>query len=283
MCYRVIQSQLASLLLTRILHPDRIFVNILEVLGMDYLDLLADLHKRQKRQGPGGEAETNKAIALANLDSSEPLKIADIGCGTGASTLQLARSLNAEITAVDFLPEFIETLKGKAKAEGLHEKIIPLVYSMDELPFAEDEYDVLWSEGAIYNMGFEKGVIEWRRFLKPGGVLVVSEITWLTIDRPPELHQYWETQYPEIATASSKIGILEKSGYSPIGYFVLPEHCWLENYYGPLQDIFPNFLDRHKNDERAVAVIKSEKEEIALYKKYKNYYSYGVYAARKLG
>jgi len=250
---------------------------------MDYLDLLADLHKRQKRQGPGGEAETNKAIALANLDSSEPLKIADIGCGTGASTLQLARSLNAEITAVDFLPEFIEALKGKAKAEGLHEKIIPLVYSMDELPFAEDEYDVLWSEGAIYNMGFEKGVIEWRRFLKPGGVLVVSEITWLTIDRPPELHQYWETQYPEIATASSKIGILEKSGYSPIGYFVLPEHCWLENYYGPLQDIFPNFLDRHKNDERAVAVIKSEKEEIALYKKYKNYYSYGVYAARKLG
>ncbi len=249
----------------------------------DDLALLVDLHKRQKRQGPGGEAETSKAMALADLQKSVPLRIADIGCGTGASTLQLAHSLNAEITAVDFLPDFIETLKDNAEAEGLSEKIETLVCSMDQLRFAEEDYDVLWSEGAIYNMGFEKGVNEWRRFLKPGGILVVSEITWLTNTRPPELQQYWDAQYPEIATASQKIKVLEASGYSPIGYFVLPENCWLVNYYRPLQDGFPDFVARQKNDERAAAIVAAEKEEIALYEKNKPYYGYGMYIARKFG
>ena len=86
---------------------------------MDDYQLLVDLHKRAKRQGPGGGAETRKAIDLAMLDPSAPLKVADIGCGTGASTIQLARSLNAKITAIDFLPDFIEVLKGNAENEGL--------------------------------------------------------------------------------------------------------------------------------------------------------------------
>jgi SAM-dependent methyltransferase len=247
------------------------------------LALLVDLHIRQKRQGPGGEAETSRAMALANLHKSVPLRIADIGCGTGASTLQLSHSLNAEITAVDFLPNFIEALKDNAKAEGLSEKIKPLVCSMEHLPFAEEEYDVLWSEGAIYNMGFEKGVSEWRHFLKPRGILVVSEITWLTNTRPVELQQYWQDEYPEIDTASSKIEVLEACAYSPIGYFVLPESCWLENYYRPLQDGFSDFLARHNNDQTATSIVEAEKEEIALYKKYKSYYGYGVYVAQKFG
>ncbi len=250
---------------------------------MDDLSLLVDLHKRQKRQGPGGGAQTQRAMALADLETSEPLRIADIGCGTGASTLQLAQALNAEITAVDFLPEFIEALRDKAEAAGLSEKIKTLVCSMAQLPFGEEEYDVLWSEGAIYNIGFEKGLNAWRRFLKPGGIVAVSEITWLSNTRPRELQEFWEAQYPEIASASSKIEVLEESGYSPLGYFVLPESCWLENYYRPLQDSFPDFLARHKDDERAISIIEAEKEEIALYRKYKSYFGYGVYVARKFG
>ncbi|MBT3702562.1 MAG: class I SAM-dependent methyltransferase [Alphaproteobacteria bacterium] len=249
----------------------------------EYLALLVDLHKRQNRQGPGGQAETSGAMTLANLHKPKPLNIADIGCGTGASTLQLANSLNAKITAVDFLPEFIEALKDNAEAEGLSEKIETLVCSMEQLPFAEEEYDVFWSEGAIYNMGFEKGLKEWRRFLKPDGILAVSEITWITNSRPPELQEYWEAEYPEIATASTKIKVLEENGYAPIGYFVLPESCWLENYYRPLQEGFPDFLARHEDNEMATSIIDAEKNEIALYKKYKSCYSYGMYVAQKIG
>jgi ubiquinone/menaquinone biosynthesis C-methylase UbiE len=249
----------------------------------EYLALLVDLHKRQKRQGPGGEAETRMAMALAKLQKSEPLRIADIGCGTGASALQLANSLNAVITAVDFLPDFVEVLEDNAEAEGVSNKIETLVCSMEQLPFADEEYDVLWSEGAIYNMGFENGLNAWRRFLKPGGILVVSEITWITNTRPSEIQHYWDAEYPEIATASSKMEVLEESGYSPIAYFVLPENCWLENYYQPLQDGFPDFLARHKDDETAISIIEAEKKEIALFKENKRLYSYGVYVAQKFG
>lgn len=192
----------------------------------------------------------------------------------------LARMLNAQITAVDFLPDFIDVLKTNAENEALTEKITPLVCSMVELPFGDEEYDVIWSEGAIYNMGFENGVNSWKRFLKPNGLLVVSEITWTTNNPPAEVKRYWDSEYPEIDTASSKIRILEKGGYSPVAYFVLPEHCWLDNYYKPIQNSFNAFLSRNKNSKNAQAIVKAEETEIALYKKFREHYSYGVYIAR---
>ncbi len=247
----------------------------------DY-QLLIDLHKNAYRQGPGGDAESEKSVSLAMIDRAAQLKIADIGCGTGASALLLARLLEAQITAVDFLQEFLEVLEGRAENMGLSKKITTLCCSMDNLPFRDEEYDVIWSEGAIYNIGFEKGVKNWSRYLKVGGLLVVSEITWITASRPLELQKYWEGEYPEIDVASSKISVLEKNGYSPIGCFVLPEHCWLDNYYRPMQNSFNDFLNRNGNSEEARVIVETEEREIELYEKYKTFYSYGVYIARKL-
>lgn len=250
---------------------------------MEDYQLLIDLHKSANRQGPGGDAETETALSLAMIDRAAPLKIADIGSGTGASTLLLARLLEAQITAVDFLQAFLNVLKARAENMGLSEKVTTLCCSMDNLPFRDEAYDVIWSEGAIYNIGFEKGVKDWNRYLKAGGRLVVSEITWITASRPSELQKYWKSEYPEIDVASSKIGVLEKNGYSPIGYFVLPEHCWLANYYRPMQSGFTDFLNRNGNSADARAIVEAENQEIKLYEKYKSYYSYGVYIARKLG
>ncbi|MGM0403919.1 MAG: class I SAM-dependent methyltransferase [Thermodesulfobacteriota bacterium] len=249
---------------------------------MEEFQLLIDLHKGANRQGPGGDAETEKALDLAMIDRAAPLKIADIGCGTGASTLPLARLLNARITAVDFLQDFLDVLERKAEIEGVSDKITTLACSMDNLPFGDEEYDVVWSEGAIYNIGFEKGITDWNRYLKVGGRLVVSEITWITDSRPSEIQRHWESEYPEIDMASSKMKVLEKKGYSPIGYFVLPAHCWLDNYYRPMQERFRDFLDRNGNSEEARAIVEAENHEIQLYERYKAHYSYGVYIAEKL-
>jgi ubiquinone/menaquinone biosynthesis C-methylase UbiE len=246
----------------------------------DY-DLLIDLHKTAARQGPGGEIETKRAMDLAMLDMSRHLKIADIGCGTGASTILLAQRLNAEITAVDLLPEFIDVLRAKAQVHGVTKKITPIVCSMDSLHFTDEEFDVIWSEGAIYNIGFETGISRWKKFLKPGGMIIISEITWLSSNRPLDLEAHWKKEYPEIDTASSKIGILERYGYTPEAYFILPKHCWLENYYRPMQNRFVDFLQRNGHSEQAKTIVESEKNEIALYEKYNAYYSYGFYVARK--
>lgn len=250
---------------------------------MDQLQLLLDLHGDAYRQGPGGDRETEKAIDLASLDRHEPLKILDIGCGTGASTLTLARSLSANITAVDLLQGFLDTLDARAQREGVAGNINTLCASMDQIPLAEGEFDAVWSEGAIYNIGFRSGVTAWKRFLKPGGVLVVSEISWLTPIRPAEIENHWLGEYAEIDTPSAKIKVLEESGYSPVAYFTLPRHCWWDNYYEPLCANFEAFLDRHGHTTEARAIVEAERNEIALYKQYNAYYSYGFYLARRSG
>jgi cyclopropane fatty-acyl-phospholipid synthase-like methyltransferase len=245
------------------------------------LQLLVDLHIGGMRQGPGGTEETALAVTLSGLRGKPDLRIADIGCGSGASSLVLAEELDAHITAVDFLPEFLEVLERKATSAGVAERITTLTQSMDDLPFKEGSLDAIWSEGAIYNMGFEAGVAAWKHFLKPGGILAVSEITWLTDERPADLQAHWDQEYSEIDTASAKIAILEKHGFSPMGYFVLPEHCWLDNYYRPLQDRFSNFLKTHNSSEAARAIVAAEEAEIELYERNRAFVSYGYYIAKK--
>ncbi len=131
---------------------------------MNHLDLLIDLHLLNPRQGPGDDEQTALALRLSGVDTTAPLRVADIGCGTGAATLALARLLpQAQITAVDFLPPFLARLRQRSEAAGLAGRIRTLEASMDALPFADGQFDLLWSEGAIYNIGFENGIQRWRR------------------------------------------------------------------------------------------------------------------------
>jgi len=250
---------------------------------VDDLKLLIDLHVAADRQGPGGTAETRRAIELSGLLKQRGLKVADVGCGTGASTLVLAEDLDAEIIAVDFLPEFLDVLGSRAARAGLAGRIRTVNASMDSLPFEAGSLDAIWSEGAIYNMGFENGVSQWRRFLKRGGILAISELTWLTSSRPAELEAHWCAQYAEVGTASSKLAVLESNGYAPLGYFVLPEHCWLDAYYRPMQQRFEAFLRRHGGSDAGRAVVAAEEAEIDLYERHRAFVGYGFYIARKTG
>jgi SAM-dependent methyltransferase len=247
---------------------------------MEERQLLVDLHRDGHRQGPGGDAQTRLAVTLSGLDGRRGLRIADIGCGTGASTLVLAQALDAHIVAVDSLPAFLEVLRAAAARAGVADRITTRVQSMDALAFEAGELDAIWSEGAIYNMGFEAGVTAWRRFLKPGGILAVSELTWLTHERPADLQAHWDAEYPEVDTAAARMAVLERQGYSPIGYFVLPEDCWLDHYYRPLQQRFPGFLDAHGHAAAAHAIVDAEAAEIALYERYRAFVGYGFYVAR---
>ena len=247
---------------------------------MDDLSLLVDLHRDGFRQGPGSEACTKQALQLANLPRNQHLRVADLGCGTGASTVVLAQELNAEVVAVDFLQPFLDVLNARAAERGLSERIESQCCSIDALPFDDGVFDVIWSEGAIYNIGFEEGARSWKRHLRPGGILVVSEITWLTQSRPDELNQFWQADYPQIGLASEKFGILERLGYSPCGYFVLPPECWLNNYYEPIQERMDAFLERNNHSEQAQAIAAAERAELDLYRKYSSFYSYGMYLAR---
>jgi SAM-dependent methyltransferase len=242
--------------------------------------LLINLHLPNSRQGPGDASETQRAWNLIPVLPLKP-KIADIGCGSGAQTLTLAQLTAGHITAVDLFPEFLARLEQDAQEAGVADRISTLSCSMEALPFEAESFDVIWSEGAIYSMGFENGVQQWRQYLKPGGYLAVSEISWLTDSRPAELEQFWLAAYPEIGTVEEKIAVMEKHGYELMGHFVLPPSCWLENYYAPLEARFDTYLEEQGHSEEVRAVVASEKEEIQLYRRFKEFYSYGFYVAKK--
>lgn len=246
------------------------------------LELLIDLHKGTDRQGPGGETQTRLAIELSGLKPSaqQPLRIADVGSGSGAASIVLAQEFpQAHITAVDVVPSLLQALKLQASRLGKAQQIDTVETFMTKLPFKEKELDAIWSEGAIYNIGFEKGIQEWRNYLKPGGILAASELTWLTNTRPAKLHDYWCQEYPQVDTASAKIALLEKHGYTLLGYFVLPTICWTENYYGKLD--FVAFLERNGHSELAQKVATAQQQEIRLYQEYQKYFGYGYYIAQR--
>lgn len=249
---------------------------------MDALELLIDFHLEAERQGPGSPEDTLRALSFMGIRRDQPLAIADIGCGSGAQTLTLARHLTGSITAVDLFPGFLSKLESRANALGLAERITTLEASMDDLPFEDEAFDLLWSEGAIYNMGFAAGIGYWKRFLKPGGFLAVSEITWTGSSRPKEIEAHWKGEYPEIDTPSNKIRILEDNGFSPAGFFFLPEASWLDTYYSPMEKRFEAFLARHGHSAAARDLVEAEKEEIRLYRQHKDFYSYGFYIAKKM-
>lgn len=248
---------------------------------MTELELLVDFHKGARRQGPGSTADTERALKLTEIAHQEQLNIADIGCGTGAQTFVLAQNTHAHITGVDLFPGFLEKLDSRAKELGLQDRVTTLAASMDDLPFAENEFDMIWSEGSIYNMGFEAGVSYWKDFLKTGGYLCVSEMTWLTDSRPKELEEFWIKEYPEVGRASAKITFLENHGFTLAGYFYLGPDSWMRTYYEPMKERFPAFLERHNHSEMAKNVVNEYKKEIEQYRKYRDYYSYGFYIARK--
>lgn len=249
---------------------------------MNEIELMIDLHKHAERQGPGSEEDTLRALGMIDMPKGKDLLIADIGCGTGAQTITLARNTGAKIVAVDLFPQFLDVLEQNARRAGVQEQISTVAESMDALSFGQETLDIIWSEGAIYSMGFEAGVINWGKFLKPGGYLSVSEITWITGSRPSELQNFWEGEYPEIANASKKIGILEDHGFTLMGYFILQPPSWIQMYYQPMEGNFEQFLQRHHHSVMANKVVESCREEIRMYHKYKAYYSYGFYIARKV-
>jgi SAM-dependent methyltransferase len=246
------------------------------------LDLLIDLHVRNDRQGPGGDAQTRRALELAGLGPDAGLVVADVGCGTGASSLVLGGALGAHIFGVDAAPAFVEALRARADRAGLGGLVRAEVGRMEALPFGDGELDLLWSEGAIYNIGFDAGVRGWRRFLKPGGVLAVSELSWTTDRRPADVESHWAREYPGIDTTGAKLRVLERAGYAPLGFFFLPRRCWEENYYGPLERGFPAFLGRHAGSPAARSIVGAEEAEIGLFRARGQWYGYGFYIACRL-
>jgi ubiquinone/menaquinone biosynthesis C-methylase UbiE len=104
--------------------------------------LINEFFTELERQGPGSPEETIRALSfIGNL--SNKARIADLGCGTGFQTMVLAQNTEAIITALDLYAGSIDKLNVTAKKLGLQNRVKGIVGSMDDLPFQNDEFDLI--------------------------------------------------------------------------------------------------------------------------------------------
>jgi SAM-dependent methyltransferase len=209
-------------------------------------ELLVALHQGLSRLGPGSAECTLKALALCEDLPAVP-EILDAGCGTGAQTLVLASATAGRITATDLIGPFLAQLEERAAVTGLGQRIQTLAADMNDLPFPDDRFDLIWSEGAAYVMGFDNALREWWSLAEPGGYLVVSGLSWLRLDPPAEIRDFWAGNYPAMRDVEANPAAARKARWRCVGHFHLPAEAWTD-YCGPLkQGSSPGYWRRRTN------------------------------------
>jgi len=244
-------------------------------------NLFLELYDHMPRGGPGNRACARRALDFMP-DLPSEARVAEVGSGPGEQVFELAELLpQAHIVAVDILEHLVLRIRARAAAAGLAGRIEARTGDMRNLQFAAGSLDLLWSEGAIYNMGFREGIRSWNPFLKPGGYLAVSEAVWLTPHPPEPARKMWEAEYPAIADIPANIAMLREEGYHVAGHFTLPRAAWWEGYYVPLQASLEKLQAKYAGDSLAAEVLEQTRQEIETYRLYGDSYSYEFFVARK--
>ena len=244
-----------------------------------YLEALFYLHEDLPRQGPGSETAT-LAVLRSIPDLPPAPRVLDLGCGSGASTLVLARELRTQIIAVDIHRPYLEQLERAAAEQGLRDLILTRQADMGRLDYAIASFDLIWSEGAAYLLTFAKALRIWRPILKPGGCLAVSECTWLSDNPPAEVAHYWRDAYPAMATVDVNSAVACDAGYDVVDAKVLPSAAWRENYYGPLRKRMTALKAEARTNQALAQVIADTEQEMDVLGKAYESFAYVFYILR---
>lgn len=241
------------------------------------MEAIFKLYEGLQRLGPGSKETTLRALEVIRADLPESPKIIDIGCGTGAQTLDLAESIQGEITAVDIYQPYLDDLLNKAQKKSLKSSIKTLNQNMGHLSLPEVSYDLIWSEGAIYLVGMENGLRSWQKYLSPDGFIAFSEISWFRDDPPEELSHFWSIYYPALKSIPQNLACIQETGFKIIDHFSLSPKVWWKNYYIPLIEKIEIIQRQNDIETDLQNVINETNEEIELFKSYAEWYGYEFY------
>lgn len=187
---------------------------------------------------------TRKAFQmLPELDNP---KILDVGCGTGVPTMELARLSNGQVTGLDISQSLLDELIRKIEAASLSDRVKTVKCSLFEMDFPDESFDIIWAEGSIFVIEFERGLKEWRRLLKPKGFLVVHD---------------------EIDNLTKKLKQIPRCGYELLGHFTVTEDMWWREYYCPLEKRIQELRIKYNDDPAALAVFDKEQREVDMFKR----------------
>jgi ubiquinone/menaquinone biosynthesis C-methylase UbiE len=201
---------------------------------------------------------TRKAFQM--LPPMEKPCILDLGCGTGVPTMELARLSQGEIIGLDIDQLSLDKFNEKIKQAGLTSRVKTIKCSMLEMNFPDESFDLIWAEGVLSRISFEKALKVWQRFLKTKGFLVLHE---------------------EIRFIEKDLEKVSNCGFTLFGNFKLPQDAFWIEYYQPLQKRIDELRIKYGNDINALSVLDGEQREIDMFKKNPKLHNSGFYLLQK--
>jgi demethylmenaquinone methyltransferase/2-methoxy-6-polyprenyl-1,4-benzoquinol methylase len=140
----------------------------------------------------------------------------DVACGTGDLTLELARAVapGGEVVGSDFSERMLSLAREKAADRVLDARVRFETGNALALPYADGEFDATTvGFGARNFSDLERGLREMARVVRPGGRVVVLEIT--TPTRPP-LSSFFEVWFDRVVPALGRLaGDAQAYSYLP--------------------------------------------------------------------
>lgn len=241
------------------------------------VSIFFEIHKDLPRQGPGSFESTRRALEFVK---PAPSKVLDLGCGPGKQTLDLARLLpEAKLHGVDLITAFVNDARHRAVVAGLDNRVNFEVANMLEVS-VDAPVDLVWCEGAAYNVGVEAAITTWRELLKPNGFLALTDAVYL-VDQPCEdVTRFWQA-YPDMQTVARRREQIVDCGYASIADFVLPGSDWWDDYYHPLEANLEKVRARYGDDPVAQSPISYTQSEIELYRRYPGEYGYAFFILQR--
>jgi ubiquinone/menaquinone biosynthesis C-methylase UbiE len=187
---------------------------------------------------------TRKAFRM--LPAMAQPRILDIGCGNGVPTLELARLSDGEITGLDRDQSLLDEVAQKAVKAGVADRVKIVRASMADMKFPGGHFDIIWAEGSIAAVGFNRGLEEWRRFLKPGGFMVVHD---------------------EKGNVRRKLEHISNCGYRLLRWFIVDEGAWWAEYYAPLDKLIRDSGIGYVHEPRVLEALRNYQREIDMFKR----------------
>ncbi len=192
---------------------------------------------------------TKQAFGL--LTPRDAPSILDVGCGSGVATMELARLTNGSIVSLDIDQHELDRLDAKIEKAGLSSRVRTVKRSMRDMDFPEESFDIIWAEGSIHVVGFESGLRQWARFLKPNGFLVVHD---------------------ETGDVGKKVGEIAACGYDLVDCFALDQEIWWTEYCAPLQRLIEDMRPECAGDPQALALLDKNQREIDMFSPHSEHY-----------
>lgn len=244
-------------------------------------ELFFEVYEGLPRQGPGNRACAERALRLCR-DLPRTAAVLDLGCGVGAQTIHLAELLpGSRLIAIDNHAPSIERLRATVAERGLADRVRPLVGDMARLELPPESFDLVWSEGALYNLGMQRALPICRGLLHPGGYLAFTDAVWRDESPPPEVEAGFDLDYPTMGRVPDVVAAIAASGLSLLDHFTLPDEAWWDDFYTPMERRIEELRGKYAGDAEALAVLDQIAQEPEMHRRHSDSYAYEFFVARR--